>query len=62
MIAGSFTLKYDTVTYNISSLALADGVEGNISEKETEDGVQVVYDHKSSCSTGRSVQSKLQPE
>ena len=27
MIAGSFTLKYDTVTYNISSLALADGVE-----------------------------------
>ena len=44
MIAGSFTLKYDTVTYNISSLALADGVEGNISVKETEDGVQVVYD------------------
>ncbi len=44
MIAGSFTLKYDTATYNISSLALADGVEGNISVKETEDGVQVVYD------------------
>ena len=46
MIAGSFTLKYDTVTYNISSLALADGVEGNISVKETEDGVQAVsYTH-----------------
>lgn len=44
MIAGSFTLKYDTATYNINSLALADGVEGNISVKETEDGVQVVYD------------------
>lgn len=44
MMAGSFTLKYDTATYNISSLALADGVEGNISVKETEDGVQVVYD------------------
>ena len=44
MTAGSFTLKYDTATYKFNSIALADGVEGNISVKETEDGVQVVYD------------------
>lgn len=44
MMAGSFTLKYDTVAYKFNSIALADGVEGNISVKETEDGVQVVYD------------------
>ena len=44
MTAGSFTLKYDTVAYKFNSIALADGVEGNISVKETEDGVQVVYD------------------
>ena len=44
MTAGSFTLKYDTATYKFNSIALADGVEGNISVKETADGVQVVYD------------------
>ena len=44
MMAGSFTLKYDTVAYKFNSIALADGVEGNISVKETADGVQVVYD------------------
>ncbi len=44
MMAGSFTLKYATATYKFNSIALADGVEGNISVKETADGVQVVYD------------------
>lgn len=44
MMAGSFTLKYDTVAYKFNSIALADGVEGSISVKEAEGGVQVVYE------------------
>lgn len=44
MMAGSFMLKYDTATYKFNGIALADGTEGNISVKETADGVQVVYD------------------
>lgn len=43
MAAGSFTLRYDTATYVIGDVTLADGVKGSISTKKSNGSVKVVY-------------------